>query len=162
MRDADDEHAKSERAVHVAVDGGRLVVRASTIAGAGLGVFVGAGHAFARGDTLTRFDGALIDQRAAQRLRFAGADTYVRTLVHGHAYLDAAHVAALVREPQRRALDGVGVGGLANHAPRCAANAAYVRLWQRATASYVVVLRATRRLAAGDEVLAYYGRDYWW
>ena len=139
--------------------------------GAGRGLYTT--RAFAAGDWVTEYDGRLIDHDAAKRLRSAGMDTHVRTIRAQHSYIDGRLV---------QATHGRGGGSFANDVkarqrqfyncefvvidqaiPGCVQRESTVnsRGNTRLEVPERVMLRALRRIVAGEEIYVDYGAGYW-
>ena len=144
--------------------GESIEARLSAIPGAGRGLF--ATRAFAKGELVTAYDGPVIHYLPMDQLprRY---QTHARVLAHRAYTVIGNHPAAHLGE------DGYGGGALTNHAPRPGmVNAEYSWVdsernrpggggtvfnpFQR-----LLVIKATKAIKAGEEVLCSYGETYW-
>lgn len=131
--------------------GAGLSVRDSQIPKAGNGLF--ADRAFAKGEVVTFVDGPVVSDTVV-RDRDQGLNTHVVTLMTHFLVVDA------LREPKLLC----GGGSFANDAMRKGAYNVRFEIWDCADVERfgkVVVLRALRDIAAGEEVFVSYGPGYW-
>jgi hypothetical protein len=141
------------------VIGDGLEVKPSTIPGAGNGLFCTV--PFRKNEYVTQYSGleisgtalesALREERAALK---RGRDPHSHTLsINCHK--------AIVGLSAIPATSGQGGGSYANDArERGRNNTEYQRL-QLSGATELIVLRATRDITEGEEILVHYGDDYW-
>lgn len=134
-------------------------VARSTIPGAGRGLF--AAQDFQRGDTITEYDGEVIDIQEAKRRKQRGLASHIRTLASNQMAIDGRLVPATV---------GHGGGSFIND-PRnpTRINAAFcntnrlLKGLDRPGAKLLerTFVRATKNIRKGEEILASYGQGYW-
>lgn len=134
-------------------------VAPSTLSGdAGFGLFAAA--TIPAGTRVTWYDGRLLGTREADTLRRRGEATHVATVLARCLYVDGVRgVDAFIATENGTPTDGlvVGLASVANgERTRQACNARFAR--QDVPARLWLV--ATRELAAGEEILVWYGRDY--
>lgn len=136
-----------------------LRVAKSTIPGAGRGLFAVEG--FRKGDTITEYDGEVIDIREAERRRKLNLDSHIRTLASGRVAIDGRKVPNSI---------GHGGGSFANDARGPQTNAEFCNstkvtagLKRSGTLKAIerTWLRATKDILPGQEIFASYGRGYW-
>jgi len=136
--------------------GDGLAVRASTIPGAGDGLF--ATRVFERGELITWMEGEEVGREEAVRRRDAGLGSHLRTLVFGFSALDAR---------QLKPAHGVGAVSWANHPPAgVRPKAAFLNREDDTGVQVHVFLKAVDRIEAGEEIFVSYGlgaeRDHGW
>jgi len=137
-----------------------LRVGKSTIPGAGRGLFAVEG--FRKGDTITEYDGEVIDIETAERRRRMGLASHIRSLASGRLAIDGRMVPATF---------GHGGGSFANdprdskltNAKFCNTDTPMIGALARPgrLALERSWLRATKDILPGQEILASYGKGYW-
>lgn len=136
-----------------------LRVGKSTIPGAGRGLFAVEG--FKKGDTITEYDGEVIDADTAVERRRRGMSAHIRSLVPGRLAIDGRLV---------RPTFGHGGGPFVNdirdtrktNAKFCNTDKPIPGL--KRSGLHVLErswLRATKDIAPGEEIFASYGRGFW-
>lgn len=137
----------------VATIGHGVKVAASTIQGAGLGLFAARG--FDKHELLTEYDGERITHAQALALRQQGEATHVRVVSTFFAYING------LKEP----IDGRGGGSFANDIDRSKSlrrcNAVFATRVDSWSGETKVFLKAERAIRAGEEIWIAYGRGYW-
>uniref|UniRef100_A0A383WPZ8 SET domain-containing protein n=1 Tax=Tetradesmus obliquus TaxID=3088 RepID=A0A383WPZ8_TETOB len=127
-----------------------VVIRQSSISGAGNGLFTG--RPFFRNDLITEYCGPIIDHQKALKLRKRGKATHVRVLNSQWLYIDG------LKQP----VTGQGGASFANDARKASAyNAVFVQRFDRKLGRDRVFLKASRDLDAYEEVFVSYGNTYW-
>ncbi|WIA41192.1 hypothetical protein OEZ86_004807 [Tetradesmus obliquus] len=123
-----------------------VVIRQSSISGAGNGLFTG--RPFFRNDLITEYCGPIIDHQKALKLRKRGKATHVRVLNSQWLYIDG------LKQP----VTGQGGASFANDARKASAyNAVFVQRFDRKLGRDRVFLKASRDLDAYEEVFVSYG-----
>lgn len=139
--------------------GNGIAVRNSTIANAGRGLF--ATIAFRKGDTITEYDGEVIDIKEANRRRQHGLHSHIRSLVSGRLAVDGRLVKAEygkggasfindIRDTTRYNAKLCNTTKLINGVNRSGLPAI-----ERSFA------RATTDIPPGQEIFVNYGNGYW-
>lgn len=119
-----------------------LIVKTSTIPGAGKGLFTTIARA--KNANIIEYTGEHLDRNALNQ-RYPGDRLAVYAMhINRNHYVDA-------RDPQRSS-----VARYANDCRRRACNNCRLSVYRG-----VITLKANRRIAAGEELFASYGRDYW-
>jgi SET domain-containing protein len=137
---------------------------------AGRGLFVT--ENYLTGDWITEYDGEVIDHATAEARKAdpKNRGTHIRTLRHGHSYIDGINVNATAgRGGASFANDSFTVHRAVGHSLYNAKFESPLEYPERSigvkrTGDVVperVFLRATTRIAAGSEIYVDYGRDYW-
>jgi len=144
-----------------AVLGRGVVVKKSTIPGAGNGLFTT--KVFQPGASVTEYDGVIIGRTEAVKLREKGEATHCRSLGY-HLVIDGREIDV------EKGDGGIGRGGgaFANHGGSASINSHFVTRQQLEGVSRKglqsldrVFIVADRELAAGEEVMVSYGKGFW-
>jgi len=166
---------KFDRTAFAVVDNVNLAIAQSTIVEAGKGLF--ARRAFEDGERITIYEGELITFAEAVKRRKENKHSHIRSHLQRRVYIDGARLANgdLITEPETE-LFGLGGGAFANHKPEAEANAEFdyidseenEKLFDKLILGRVLdpneritFIRATRDIAAGEEIFLNYGEDYW-
>jgi hypothetical protein len=158
------------------IDKINLEIKCSTIANAGNGLF--ALREFAAGEPITQYCGQMICYEKAKKRRRLGTDSHIRM----HLMLDWCIDGARTERGERISdpitqLSGRGGGAFVNHKAHKHANARFDRIdnkknrdrfdeWRRGESQCrmqpedsVTILRATKKISAGEEIFADYGKQ---
>lgn len=135
-----------------------LAVRTSRLPRAGCGLF--ATRVFRRNEIVTGMEGRLLDHRQATQLRTQGKHRWIRTVHMLATYVDG------LRGADWGGTDGAAGASFANDGRGPARNNTKFHTQYRipgagALPTPVVVLKATRTIAKGDEIYVSYGTGYW-
>eukprot|EP01054_Gregarina_sp_Poly1_P005015 Gregarina_sp_Poly_1__5014@NODE_2659_length_1862_cov_546_523120_g1686_i0_p1_GENE_NODE_2659_length_1862_cov_546_523120_g1686_i0NODE_2659_length_1862_cov_546_523120_g1686_i0_p1_ORF_typecomplete_len407_score48_26SET/PF00856_28/1_6e17_NODE_2659_length_1862_cov_546_523120_g1686_i05721792 len=124
-------------------------VRDSTIPEAGRGLF--ASRDFKKGEFVTEYVGEIITRDEARRRLRRGQFHYLGTLVTGMYEIDGIQV------PR----DGEGAASFINHARKPHANVQWAHVEDRKACFRRMFAKASRDIAAGEELFLDYGKTYW-
>lgn len=128
-------------------------VRPSAIVNAGQGLF--ALHDMMRGTIITEFGGCLVDYTEASRLRREGRGDHLVAVELGRSARDGSQLSTADARHGRYA-------SLANACQyKKDANAHIYHHWDRREARQRVFLRAARDIDAGEEIVTWYGNNFW-
>lgn len=158
----------------LATVGNGLEVRASSVPAAGMGLF--ATRNFAKGDPVTEYEGKLITHSEAKQLSKEDR-SHVRSHILQRWAINGKIVGG--RPISASSLQGRGGGAMVNHVASSKANvvfdhvdsakfAAEMANWMSSPSSpfpdphgRITFMRASKPIKKGDELFAYYGKDYW-